>query len=67
MKRTANEIYSLMPRVSALVHDGEYYEVTGYNEDVVYCQYTDGDEVYITYEELAEQGVDLYEQKLITD
>ena len=67
MKRTADEIFSLMPRVSVLVYDGEYLDVTGHNEDVVYCQYTDGDEVYLTYEELSEHDVDLYEQKLITD
>ena len=67
MKRTEDEIFSLLGRACAMIWDGDWYRITGHNEDEIYCEDDTGDEVYLQISDLAEQEVDFYEEVLITD
>ena len=67
MKRTADEIFSLLPRICTIIWKGNWYRVTGHDVDTIYCECDDRDECNIELSDLDGQEVDLYEEMIITD
>lgn len=67
MKRTADEIFSLLPRICTIIWKGDWYLVTGHNEDTIFCECDNGDECHIELTDLDGQEADLYEEVIITD
>lgn len=67
MKRTADEIFSLLPRVCTIIWKGGWYRVTWHGGNTIYCDRENGDMCQIDLADLDGQEVDLYEEVIITD
>ena len=63
---TKDDVYIILQSTYQLVYDGEWWNVTGFNEEECYlehCEY--GDEAVVSLDELANSNVDYYELRKI--
>lgn len=67
MKRTYNEIFSLLPICTAIIVDGEWYGVRGHTEDDIWVYDEDGNESHIPIAGLVGRNMDMYQQVLIEE
>ena len=58
----ATDAFILLQRAYQIVYDGEWWNVTGFNEEECYLEHCeDGDETVVSLEELAKSNVDYYQ------
>lgn len=63
---TKDDVYIILQSTYQLVYDGEWWNVTGFNEEECYLEHCeDGEEMNISLDELANSNVDYYELKMI--
>ena len=62
---TADKVFIILQRTHQLIYDGEWWNVTGFNEHECYLEHCeDGDETVVSLSELAKSN-DYYELKKI--
>lgn len=58
--KTVDEVFVILQSAEKLVMDGDWYNITGFNEDEVYLEDEEfGDETVVKLDDLTE-GVDFY-------
>lgn len=63
---TKDDVYIILQSTYQLVYDGEWWNVTGFNEEECYLEHCeDGDEAVVSLDELANSNVDYYELRKI--
>lgn len=63
---TADEVFVILQRTYELYYDGEFWDVTGFNETECYLVHRDGGFTKaVSLDELAKSKVDYYELKKI--
>ena len=63
---TTDEVFIILQKTYQLVYDGEWWNVTGFNEEECYLEHCEhGDETVVSLDELAKSNVDYYELKKI--
>lgn len=64
--RTEDDVYRLLSRAYQLVYDGEWWDITGFNEYECYLEHCeDQEECVVPLKDLV--GADFYELKLIKE
>ena len=59
---TTDEVFIILQKTCQLVYDGEWWNLTGFNEEECYLEHCeDGDETVVSLEELAKSNVDYYQ------
>lgn len=62
----SNEVFIFLQRAYQIVYDGEWWNVTGFNEEECYLEHCeDGDETVVSLDKLAKSNVDYYELRKI--
>jgi hypothetical protein len=68
MNMDATDVFILLQRAYQIVYDGEWWNVTGFNEQECYLEHCeDGDETVVPLEKLAKSNVDYYQLVKISD
>ena len=58
----ATDVFILLQGTYQIVYEGEWWNVTGFNEQECYLEHCeDGDETVVSLEELAKSNVDYYQ------
>ena len=65
---TANDVYKILQYTYQLVYDGEWWNMTGFNEEECFLEHCeDGDEMCVSLNDLAKAQVDYYKLVPISD
>lgn len=63
--KTVDEVFVILQSAEMLVMDGDWYKITGFNEDEAYLEDEEfGDETVVSLEKLTD-GVDFYKMTKI--
>ena len=58
---TADKVFIILQSTYQIVYDGEWWNVTGFNEEECYLEHCeDGDETVVSLDKLANSNVDYY-------
>lgn len=64
----STDVFILLQRSYQIVYDGEWWNVTGFNEQECYLEHCeDGDETVVSLDKLAKSNVDYYQLVKISD
>lgn len=64
----ATDVFILLQKAYQIVYEGEWWNVTGFNEQECYLEHCeDNDETVVSLEELAKSNVDYYQLVKISD
>lgn len=62
------DVFMLLKRAHRIFYDGEWWNVTGFNEQECYLEHSEsGDETAVSLEKLAKSNVDYYQIVKISD
>ena len=62
MSMDTTDVFILLQRAYQIVYEGEWWNVTGFNEEECYLEHCkDGDETVVSLEKLAKSNVDYYQ------